>query len=140
MSKSDSVNKAVFLKKALSLSIIGCVVLSGSLYANASPTFERLNSRDARLGYLFTQPSDNGFKVNGYLSKSFNRRGRIPGHLHIDVLDETGKTIYTAIKKYHRHQAKANQSHFVENIAINQDHVSTIRVTHHGLSSERDCS
>ena len=140
MKKIKSENRMVFLMKLLPWSVISCMALSGNLYATESPVFERVNSKSARVGHLFAQTNESGLTLNGYISKSFNRRGRIPGHLHVDIYDDNGDVVYSNIAKYHRHKAKARQSHFVEKIVIDQNQASTIRVIHHDLSNRHGCS
>lgn len=138
INKAD--NKIKSITKPLFWLVVSCVAYSGGLYATEGPELERVNSKGARVGHLFAQINESGFSLNGYLTKSFNRRGRIPGHVHVEIYDNNGDVVFSKVSKYHRHGVKARQSHFVENITIDQTKASTIRVTHHDLSNKHGCS
>jgi hypothetical protein len=109
-------------------------VLSSNLMAKNHILIDRVNSSSAQIGHVYLTYGDDHIVVNGKLTKSFNRRGRISGHLHIEAYDSSGNKAFESITKYHRHRRNARSSHLIQNIPLINNGVSRIKITHHDLS------
>jgi hypothetical protein len=113
--------------------ITGCASVPDSQSANGKLTVERVDSRDARIAHVYVQPDGSELRITGDIRKTFQRRGRIPGHLHIEVIGENGMLLAQTTSRYHRRSVKSRQSHFSETIPVQQGKVTKVRVIHHGL-------
>ena len=118
---------------AVAALITGCASVPDSQSANGKLTVERVDSRDARIAHVYVQPDGSELRITGDIRKTFQRRGRIPGHLHIEVIGENGMLLALTTSRYHRRSVKSRQSHFSETIPVQTDKVTKVRVIHHGL-------
>lgn len=136
MKTSYSFNRKMLARLSLAALFSGCASLSGNLAASETLEVERVDSRDARIAHVYVQPSDSGMRINGYLRKSFLRRGHIPGHLHIKVIGNNGETLAQTTNRYHRRRAKSQRSFFSAIVPVQVSDAAKIQVTHHGLSDK----
>ena len=118
---------------AVAAVITGCASVPDSQSANGKLTVERVDSRDARIAHVYVRHDGSELRITGDIRKTFQRRGRIPGHLHIEVIGENGMLLAQTTSRYHRRSVKSRQSHFSETIPVQTDKVTKVRVIHHGL-------
>lgn len=116
------------------LALLILTLVSSSLMANNHVVIERINSNSARIGHVYLDYNDDHIVVNGKLNKSFGRRGKIHGHLHIEAYDDSGSKMFESVTSYHRHRRNSRSSHLIQKIPINNKDVSIIKLIHHDLS------
>lgn len=104
---------------------------ASTLMANDDILIERNRSRDATIDHVYLASPTDTLTVSGYLHKTMNRRGRIPGHMHMNVFGKRDQLLITRTTSYHRHRRKSSYAHFYEQFPISQDAVKKIVVTHH---------
>jgi hypothetical protein len=113
--------------------IAGCSSLPPNLASAGRLQIERVDSNNAIIGQVHVGAVADGVRVSGSLRKTFLRRGRIPGHLHIEMRAADGAVLETRVTRYHRHSAKSGRAYFVQTLAVRPDDVRTVRLVHHGL-------
>ena len=126
--------------KTCSTLIIGIVMMGVSPAGFATEgrlTIERNRSRDARIDHVYLPPSSDTLTLSGHLHKTMSRRGRIPGHIHVDMYGKQHQLLLSQVTDYHRHHRKSSYAHFYEQFPVNRDDVSRIVITHHGLDEMR---
>lgn len=113
----------------------GCSNLPPNLAGKGGIDVVRLDSAWSRLGSPRAAMVDEGLRITGRLSQRGMRRGRIAGHLHVEVLSETGDVLAESYVRYYRRKVKSLHSHYSVTLPVTSGEVRTIRVIHHGLSS-----
>ena len=79
-------------------------------------------------------PTDTATAVSGTLHKRIPSRGRIYGHVDVDVVSPDDTVLFTTTSGYHRRSRKSFTSIFTVEIPFKVEDGSTIRVTHHRAS------
>lgn len=127
---------SMFKARSTNLLFTGMLLtlVSSSLMANNHVVIERVNSKSARIGHVYLDYNRDHIVVNGKLNKSFGRRGKIQGHLHIEAYDDLGNKMFENISSYHRHRRNSRSSHLIQKIPLNNKDVSYIKLIHHDLS------
>ena len=113
--------------------VAGCSSLSANLASDGNMQIERVDSHNAMIGQVHVGGVADGVRVAGSLRKTFLRRGRIPGHLHIEMRAADGTVLATRVTRYHRRFAKSGRAYFSQTLAVRPDDVRTVRLVHHGL-------
>ena len=113
------------------LGVVGCSGLPTNLAADGAIRVERQDSRHARIGPVQAGAVAEGLRVSGTLRKTFMRRGRIPGHLHVETLSADGSVLSHDVARYHRHRAKSGRAHFSKALTVQPETVHSVRVVHH---------
>ena len=119
-----------------SLAAIGCSSLSPNLASDGKIGIDRVDSKNAVIGQVQLGAVTEGVRVSGSLRKTFQRHGRIPGHLHIELLAADGTVLESTIVRYHRRFAKSRRAFFAHTLAVRPDSVNTVRLVHHGLGDQ----
>lgn len=113
--------------------ITGCSGMSGNLATNEKLTVERIDSQNAQITSANVQEDATGLKVKGSLKtnpqKRLQRRNKIPGHLHIEVLDSSGNLLARSKTSYYR-DYKSNKSKFSEILQIPPGKAAKVRLIH----------
>lgn len=102
-----------------------------TLVADDGISIERYRSRDAMINHVYLPESSDYLTVSGYLHKTMSRRGRIPGHIHMDVFGMREQLLLSRTTGYHRHNRKSSYAHFHEQFPVPLDDVSKIVIKHH---------
>jgi len=110
----------------------GCSSLPPNLAAEGRLQIERVDSNRAIIGQARIVAVADGVRVAGSLRRTFLRRGRIPGHLHIELLAADRTVLESRVTRYHRHFAKSGRAYFAQTLAVRPDAVRTVRLVHHG--------
>ena len=111
----------------------GCSSLPPNLASAGRLQIDRVDSNNAMIGQVHVGAVADGVRVSGSLRKTFLRRGRIPGHLHIEMRAADGTVLETRVTRYHRRFAKSGRAYFAQTLAVRPDDVRTVRLVHHGL-------
>lgn len=120
------------------LTLVCAVSYSSTILAGEQKLeLERINSRDASISHVYLSPTQGDFKITGYLRKSMNQRGHIPGHMHMEIFGNNGELLIKTTNDYHRHNRKSRWSHFSEVLPVNPNQVGKVRIIHHGLDDGR---
>ncbi|MEW8111561.1 MAG: hypothetical protein AB2802_21010, partial [Candidatus Thiodiazotropha endolucinida] len=122
---------------SLFLWLSGCASLTDNAL-NDSITIERVNSKSAEIGHTYIQKSDGGWILRGKLSRRFLKQGRIPGHLHVEILSAEMKLLKQAKLDYKRISRKSRYSKFYHLIPFELKKGVTVRIIHHDLLSHQD--
>lgn len=115
--------------------VAGCSTLPPNLASDSKMQIERVDSNNAIIGQVRVGDSTDGVRVSGSLRKKFRARGRIPGHLHIELIAADGAVLDTSVTRYHRRFAKSGRAYFSHTVAVPSDTVRAIRLVHHGLGN-----
>ena len=99
--------------------------------ANDGVSIERYRSRDAMIDHVYLPTPTEMLTVSGYLHKTMNRRGQIPGHMHMDVFGEREQLLLSRRTSYHRHHRKSSYAHFYEQFPVPMEDVRKVVITHH---------
>jgi hypothetical protein len=118
------------------LAATGCSSLSPNLASDGKIRIARVDSKDAIIGQAQVAAVADGVRIAGSLRKTFLRRGRIPGHLHIELLGADGTVLETTFVRYHRRFAKSGRAYFAQTLAVRPDTVNIVRLVHHGLGDQ----
>ncbi len=116
--------------------IAGCSSLPPNLTTDSRLQIDRVNSNNATIGQVSVSADTDGVRVSGSLRKKFASRGRIPGHLHIELIAADGSVLNASVTDYHRHFAKSGRAYFTQTVVISPDAVRAIRLVHHGLENQ----
>lgn len=117
----------------VSWAVAGCSSLPPNLASDGNMQIDRVDSNNAIIGQVHVGAVADGVRVAGSLRKTFLRRGRIPGHLHIEMRAADGTVLATRATRYHRRFAKSGRAYFAQTLAVRPDFVRTVRLVHHGL-------
>ena len=115
----------------LVLWLSSCASLPPDLVAANAVDVERLDSPRARIGSLYVHDDNGRLQIRGRLKKLHAGRGRIPGHLHIEVLAKDGAVLAEGVVRYYRRSAKSGVSYFSREFGVRPEDVRTVRVIHH---------
>jgi hypothetical protein len=133
MTKLHTFNRKSLSWLALATLISGCAGMPDNLTPTGKLKVERIDSRDARIAHVYVRPDGSELRISGDIRKTLQRRGHIPGHLHIEVFDDYGKLLIRTTSRYYRRNIKSRLSHFSKTLPIQPDKVTKVRVIHHGL-------
>ncbi|MEZ5587432.1 MAG: hypothetical protein R3E46_10215 [Sedimenticolaceae bacterium] len=111
--------------------VAGCSSLPPNIASAGRLQIDRVDSNNAIIGQVHVGAVADGVRVSGSLRKTFLRRGRIPGHLHIEMRAADGKVLETRVTRYHRRFAKSGRAYFAQTLAVRPDAVRTVRLVHH---------
>ena len=125
-----------FIGVAVVVLITGCSSMSGKTDTDEKLTVERIDSQHAQITRAEVQQDDTGLKVTGSLQTKLQRRNRIPGHLHVEVLDSDGNLLGRSKTSYRRQHYKSNQSNFSDVLSVAPGKAATVRVIHREASSD----
>ena len=114
----------------------GCAGLPDDRTAMKSVEVERVDSRYAHIENVQVQAVDSDLKISGHVRKTLQRRGFIPGHLHIEVLDMNGEQLSETTSRYQRRSTKSHRARFSTTLPLSQGKARTVRVIHHAFSSK----
>ncbi len=115
------------------LGVVGCSSLPTNLAADGAIRVELQDSRHARIGPVQVGAVTEGLRISGSLRRTYMRRGRIPGHLHVETLTTDGLVLSHDVARYHNHRAKSGRAHFSTTLTVQPETVRSVRVVHHGL-------
>jgi len=101
------------------------------LVAASAVDIERSDSPRTRIGRLYVHDDNGRLQIRGRLKKRHAGRGRIPGHLHIEVLANGGAVLAEGVVRYYRPSAKSGVSDFSREFGVRPEDVRTVRVIHH---------
>ena len=118
------------------LAAIGCSSLSPNRGSDGKIRIDRVDSKNALIGQTQVAAVADGVRISGSLRKTFQRRGRIPGHLHIELLAADGTILESSVVRYHRRFAKSGRAYFTQTLAVRPDTVNAVRLVHHGLGDQ----
>jgi hypothetical protein len=127
-----------FAGTLLALALTGCANLPTNLVAAGTVNVERLDSSNARIRSVFGGDKDGLLLVRGHLEKRYFGRGRIPGHLHIEVLGEGGSMLGEQVTRYYRQSGRSSISRFSRKFSVHPGEVRTVRVIHHRRDDDAD--
>lgn len=116
----------------------GCAGMPPDLTENGELELERVDSPKAHVGPVHVRAADSGLMVSGSLSDPNGRRGRIPGHLHIEAIGDHGVPLAAITTDYYRLSFKARQEKFSKELPVDPGDLRKIRVIHHE-SSHKHC-
>lgn len=133
MKNPFSFNQKSLVALAAAFFLSGCAGLSDNMANDGKISVERIDSRVARIAHVQVRSDGSELRVNGDIRKSFQRRGRIPGHLHIKVFGVNGKLLIQTTSRYYRKHTKSQRSHFSESLPVDPKTATKVRVIHHRI-------
>jgi hypothetical protein len=74
---------------------------------------------------------DGQLAVSGRLQKRHSGRSPLPGHLHIDAMDDDGNVLATAIARHHPLNPRLGSADFSQVLPVQPERVRAVRVMHH---------
>ena len=132
LSSQRLVTRGILVSLTL-LAAIGCSSLSPNLASNGKVGIERVDSNNVIIGQTQVAAVADGVRISGSVRKTFQQRGQIPGHLHIELLAADGTILESSVVRYHRRFAKSGRAYFTQTLAVRPDNVNAVRLVHHGL-------
>lgn len=127
----------IWAKPLLVMSILSFAGMINAQTTGNAIEITRVDSKDAKIAHVNVQSLAGNLAVNGYIKKTFQRRGHIPGHLHIEAYNDAGKLLMNKETDYRRLNRQAKQSRFSETLAVQSGDVARVRVVHHGLGDSQ---
>lgn len=115
------------------LAVTGCSSLPPNLASDGKIRIDRIDSKYAIIEQTHVAAVADGVRVAGSLRNTFQQHGRIPGHLHIELLAADGSMLGSSVAHYHRRFAKSVRAYFSQTVAVQPDAVRSIRLVHHGI-------
>ncbi len=97
---------------------------------------ERIDSGKARIRSVQVRDRDGQLAVSGRLQKRHSGRSPLPGHLHIDAMDDDGNVLATAIARHHPLNPRLGSADFSQVLPVQPERVRAVRVTHHDHSGD----
>jgi hypothetical protein len=122
---------AVWLLFLLGGAMSGCAGLPSDSDVTRALDVQRLDSPNAEIVSVRVRDQGGGLEVSGRLQKRYAGRSPIPGHLHIEALDQNGVVLGQATTRYHRLNPKLGSSTFSQFLDVRAENVRTLRVVHH---------
>ena len=117
--------------------VAGCSTLPPNLASDSRLQIDRVDSNNAIIGQVRVGDSTDGVRVSGSLRKTFLRRGRIPGHLHIELIAADGAVLATRVTRYQRRSAKSGRAYFAQTLAVKPNDVRAVRLVHHSPGDQQ---
>ena len=114
-----------------SIIVTGCATNQINLANTDQIDVVKISSRSAKFTKLAVYSNDSGISVSGELRKRIPSRGRIYGHVDVDVLSPNGTVLFTTTTNYHRKSRKSHLSKFTIDIPLVLERGSTVRAIHH---------
>jgi len=105
----------------------GCTTLTTELVSSGKLTVDRVNSGQARIGRVLVQKKAGGLEVFGELYRLRPGRSRIPGHLHIKMYSQDGKTLAETASGYRKLSIKSRQSSFSATLPVRADGAAEVQ-------------
>lgn len=113
----------------------GCATMGKNLVHEKMVRVEMVSSQEATVTYVNVIKKGSAVEVSGKLSRRYIGRGPIPGHIDIEVIDQSGTTLEEISTHYHLHSIKSQHAVFQAKLKKIPPSGSVIRVTHNGESS-----
>jgi hypothetical protein len=120
----------------LTINLIALLLIAFSAIGSVTAseiTVDRVKSQDANITKVIVQKGESDLYISGQLRRTLNRRGHIPGHLHIELYDKSGNRLATTTTSYMRKHHNSRISKFNESFSEMPNNVSRVKVIHHGL-------
>jgi len=114
-----------------SIIVTGCATNRINLANTDQIDVVKISSRSANITKLAVYSNDSGISVSGELRKRIPSRGRIYGHVDVDILSPDGTVLFTTTSNYRRQNRKSHSSNFTIGIPLVLEHGSAVHVTHH---------
>lgn len=114
-----------------SLVIAGCATNHINLIDQEKVDVQKVFSRNAYFFKLNVYSDDSKIILSGELHKRIPSRGRIYGHVDVEVVSPHDTVLYSTTSSYHRRSLKSFASVFTIDIPLELEDGSSIRVTHH---------
>ena len=92
---------------------------------------ERIDSSSANITHAYLKHAEGQLILRGDLKRKLNKRGVLPGHLHVEVIDSSNTMIDESIVCYKLKCANTGTSSFVYKASENPDKIKIIRMVHH---------
>lgn len=129
-------------KRAKTLATAALLALIGwqsAVFAEAGAStdikVEGVNSETARITRLILMPRKDQQVLRGEITRRIHAHGQIPGHLHLELISPQGKVVKTADINYSRPSSSSHVGSFELALPADIEAGSTVRVTHHDLST-----
>ncbi len=124
------------LKIAGLLLLSACTGLTPDLVVTGELKVERVDSHSVRIGLVQAQAIDKELYISGHLDETFSGRGRIPGHIDIEILGEDGRILSQTTTRAVESSPKASEAHFSATLTLpSRSDMQSIRVIHHEAHS-----
>ncbi len=107
-----TLHPASFAMLLATLLITGCAGIQSSHDIVEGIKFERIGSNTASITNVYLHRTPQGMDLHGELKSKLASRGRIPGHLHVMLVDPQGQKLKEADVDYTRHNPQSNHAHF----------------------------
>ena len=120
---------------ALVLSVAGCASMRTDLVRTGEVSLEQIPSSQAHFSRVAISRSDETVVVSGELHRQYHRRGPVPGHVDVVVLDGTGTVVAKVPTDYRRGSLKSRRHLFTQALPVPVMQGYTIRVVHHAVNS-----
>lgn len=114
--------------------LVGCATAQG-LAQQQGVKLESVDSSSVRITRIYLQIGEEGTVLHGELERRIPRRGFIPGHLRVELIDTDGKVTKEADIGYTHQGVKSRLAKFSLSIPEPLVAGSTLRVTHHDSES-----
>ena len=114
------------------LALSGCASLTDSNSLNQQKiTIDKIDSRLGKIGYVSLTPTPSGLWLRGEVKRDKSGRGPVYGHLHIEILDESGAPLASTTTHHSKRNAKARRAIFSKQLDVKTADAKTVRITHH---------
>ena len=121
---------------ALLLTFLGACA-SGPMHTGERPEslahikLERVGSTIAEIKHAYLSLVDDELVLRGEVQRKLHKRGSVPGHLHVQVLDNQGEVLDDEIVCTTMKCRKTGTAKFIYRTEILPDRISKIRIVHH---------
>lgn len=96
---------------------------------------ERVDSVAAEVKHAYLSLIDDEVVLRGEVQRKMHKRGTVPGHLHVQVLDSRGEVLDDDIVCTTMKCRKTGTAKFIYKTGIPPEQISSIRIVHHDTHS-----
>jgi len=99
---------------------------------------ETINSANAQITSSYIKVNNDKWILYGKVARKHRRRGPIPGHLHVEIVDSNNQVTHETTLQYKRKRVQSTYANFSLVIPFQLPPESRLRVIHHDVFSHNN--
>ena len=129
---SRTISKILVLGAILTF-MLGCVSIQPAMAQTEDVKIKRVASSYAHISHIAINSTDSGLHIRGTVHKRWHTRGRVRGHVNIEVIASDGTLLFEDSVRHSRRSTKQQGARFFIKIPVEVSTGSMVRVAHHDV-------
>ena len=133
MKTSSRTMSKILVLGAILTFILGCILMQPVMAQTEDVKIKRIASSYAHISHVAISPTDSGLHIRGTVHKRWHTRGRIRGHVNIEVIASDGTLLFEDSIHHSRRSTRQQGARFFIKIPVEVSTGSMVRIAHHDV-------